>query len=80
MVQSTAQRIILLPTLPKVWKDRRIKGLCVRGGAEISLEWHDGQLKKCIIKAKQKLQTNVIYKEKRIKVSLEAGEETVLSL
>ncbi|HHX60269.1 MAG TPA: glycoside hydrolase family 95 protein [Epulopiscium sp.] len=80
LVQSTAGRIVLLPALPKAWKDGSIKGVCVRGGAEISLEWQDGQLKKYKIKAKQKLKTNVIYKQKRIKISLEAGEEAVFSL
>jgi len=80
LVQSTAKRIVLLPALPKAWKDGSIKGLCVRGGAEISLEWHDGQLKKCIIKAKQKFKQDVVYKEGRMKVSLEAGEESIFSM
>ncbi|HKL98672.1 MAG TPA: glycoside hydrolase family 95 protein [Mobilitalea sp.] len=80
LVQSTDQRIILLPALPKVWNDGSMKGLCVCGGAEISIEWHDCRLTKCIIKAKHKFQTDVIYKQKRIEISLEAGEDAVLSL
>jgi alpha-L-fucosidase 2 len=80
LVQSTEQRIILLPALPKAWNAGSIKGLCVRGGAEISLEWKDNQLSKCIIKAKHKIQTEVIYKQKRIEVRMEAGEEAVFSL
>jgi len=79
LVQSTEQRIVLLPALPKVWKNGSIKGLCVRGGAEISLHWQDCELTKCIIKAKHKIQTDVVYKQKRIKISLEAGEEAVLA-
>jgi alpha-L-fucosidase 2 len=80
LVQSTEQRIILLPALPKAWNAGSIKGLCVRGGAELSLAWHDNQLSKCIIKAKHKIQTEVIYKQKRMEVCLEAGEEAVFSL
>lgn len=78
LVQSTEERIVLLPALPKAWNSGNIKGLCVRGGAEISLYWKDGQLTKCKIKAKHKLHTHVIYKQKRISISLEAGEEAVL--
>jgi alpha-L-fucosidase 2 len=80
LVQSTEQRIILLPAVPKAWNGGSVKGLCVRGGAEISLEWHDNQLSKCVIKAKHKFQTEVIYKQKRIEVCMEAGEEAVFSL
>jgi alpha-L-fucosidase 2 len=75
LVQSTLERIILLPALPKAWKDGSIKGLCVRGGAEIDLEWRDGQLTKCMIKAKHDFQTEVRYQEKIIKLFLTAGEE-----
>ncbi|MHB8129513.1 MAG: glycoside hydrolase family 95-like protein [Mobilitalea sp.] len=80
LVQSTDQRIILLPALPNEWKDGSIKGLCVRGGAEISLEWNDCQLIKCTINAKHRFQTDVIYKQKRIQISLEEGEVVLLSL
>ncbi len=80
LVQSTDQRVVLLPALPKAWKAGSVKGLCVRGGAEISLEWKDCQLTNCVIKAKHKFQTDVIYQQKRIKVSLGVGEEAVLLL
>ena len=80
LVQSTDQRIVLLPALPGEWKDGRVKGLCVRGGAEISLEWHEGRLTKGMIKAKHKLKTNVMYQQKSITISLAAGEEAVLSI
>jgi hypothetical protein len=44
------------------------------------MEWHDGQLSKCIIKAKHRFKAEVIYKEERKRISLEAGEEAVISL
>ncbi|MGB8452534.1 MAG: glycoside hydrolase family 95 protein [Anaerocolumna sp.] len=80
LVQSTSERIVLLPALPAVWADGSIKGLCVRGGAEIALEWHGGQLTKCFIKAKQQLSTEILYLGRKTKVSLAAGEEVKLSL
>lgn len=75
LVQSSPERIILLPALPNIWKDGSIKGLCVRGGAELSIKWANCQLTTCIIKAKHRLQTELVYKDKRIKIALEAGEE-----
>lgn len=80
LVQSTTERIVLLPALPKCWSDGSIRGLCVRGGAEISLEWHNGKLIECTIKAKHPIATEVIYREKRIGISLAAGEERLLKL
>ncbi len=75
LVQSSPERIVLLPALPNIWKDGSIKGLCVRGGAELSIKWANCQLTTCIIKAKYRLQTELVYKDKRIKIALEAGEE-----
>jgi len=79
LVQSTDERIVLLPALPKAWKDGKVRGLCLRGGAEIAMEWHNCQLKKCVIKAKNNFQSKVIYQQKSIPVNLEKGKEAVLS-
>ncbi len=80
LVQSNDRRIVLLPALPKAWKDGSIKGLCVRGGAEIALEWRGGRLTKAVIRAKHNIRTSIIYKQKKLEISLEAGEEAVLEL
>lgn len=80
LVQSTIERIILLPALPKAWNNGSIKGLCVRGGAEVDMEWSNGHLSKCLLRAKQELQTEIMYKERKTKISLVAGEEFILPL
>ncbi len=53
LVQSQEKYIELLPALPKSWNNGHIKGLCVRGGGVISLEWRDGKLQNVILKAKK---------------------------
>lgn len=78
LVQSTDNRVVLLPALPKAWKDGSIKGLCIHGAAEISMEWKEHQLSMCEIRAKHKLNTNLIYKEEKYEISLEAGERFIL--
>ncbi len=75
LVQSTAERILVLPSLPGAWPDGSIRGLCVRGGAEIDLEWQEGKLTTCHIRAKQKVHSFLHYQEKETEVSLDAGEE-----
>lgn len=80
LVQSTSERMVLLPALPKAWADGSIRGLCVRGGAEIDLEWQDGHLTKCCIKAKRDFNKIYIYKKRTGKISLLAGEEIVISV
>ncbi len=80
LVQSTAERTVILPALPKAWAKGSIKGLCIRGGAEISLEWQEGELSKCCLKAKCALETELLYRGRKRKVSLVAGENVVVPL
>ena len=37
---------ILLPALPKSWKEGRVTGICLPGGKTISFEWADGKVRK----------------------------------
>jgi alpha-L-fucosidase 2 len=61
LVQSTSERIILLPALPMQWNNGRISGLCAKGGLQITMEWKDGSLTKCLITATNDVNTKVVY-------------------
>lgn len=73
LVQSTSGRIVLLPALPEEWSNGSVKGLCVRGGAEIDLVWRKGRLLSCELRAKADLKTTILYENMEMKP---AGEET----
>lgn len=49
LVQSNSDRIVLLPALPKAWKNGKITGVCVRGNACMDIAWENSILKEARI-------------------------------
>ncbi len=74
LVQSNHERVILLPALPKAWRNGAVRGLCLVGNAEIDLSWRDGKVSDCRIKAKSDYDTIVIFRGERQSVHIRAGE------
>lgn len=74
LVQSTSERVILLPALPAQWKSGSISGLCVKGGLQLSLEWKDGRLTRCIFTATADVVTKVMYQNQSISLILKKAE------
>jgi alpha-L-fucosidase 2 len=74
LVQSSEKEIRLLPALPAAWSEGSIKGLCARGGFEISLQWSTHKLLKINILSKKRGKTILIYKDVMKNIDLKAGE------
>ena len=79
LVQSTENEIHLLPAIPDSWKDGAVKGICTRGGFEVSMEWNNSILKKLNIFAKHTGETTLFYGNEQKKVSLKKGQTLELS-
>ena len=78
LVQSTTERIILLPALPRAWNNGSIKGLRVKGAGEIDLFWKDGILEECVVRSDKGMVTYMRYQETSTLFKWEAGEEKKL--
>ncbi len=43
VMQSSIEKITLLPALPAEWESGEIRGLCAKGGYEVSIRWEKGK-------------------------------------
>lgn len=71
LVQSHNGRIELLPALPPELNSGSVRGLRVRGGASLSMDWNNGELLKCNIESQSDVEIRLIYKgfEKSMKLT-----------
>jgi len=51
LIQDHEGYIEFLPCLPDQWKSGSFRGLCVRGGLEVDLDWKDGMLRAAALKS-----------------------------
>lgn len=75
LVQSTMERIVLLPALPGAWKSGSIKGLRVKGCAEVDIFWENGALKEFVIRAGRDYRWRLKYASFSMDTALCKGEE-----
>jgi alpha-L-fucosidase 2 len=67
----------LLPALPTAWADGQISGLRARGGYEVSMQWHNGQLVEATIKADKAGKATIAVNGKNKKLSFAKGQTEV---
>ncbi len=78
LMQSTENKIYLLPALPDAWSNGSISGICARGGFEVAMEWENGKLKQTTVLAKVAGKTTLIYKNQTREIELEKGKKTTV--
>lgn len=78
LVQSTTERIVLLPALPEKWQNGKVEGICARGGIELNLEWKNHKLVKCEVYAKNDVKTKLKYSDKVFEIELKKGERKLV--
>jgi alpha-L-fucosidase 2 len=74
LMQSTGEKIFLLPALPDAWSEGSVKGICARGGFEVSMEWKDQELVSSTVHARSDGTTTLEYKGQQKEIELEKGQ------
>jgi alpha-L-fucosidase 2 len=78
LVQSNENEIRLLPALPDAWENGSVKGICARGGFEVSMEWSDKTLKNATVFSKNGGETTLMSGNKTKKITLKKGQKIAL--
>lgn len=74
LVQSSEERVVLLPALPDAWKKGSLTGIRVKGGAEVDVYWEDGNLRKAVLRAEKPCKLSVVYGNNKIMVDIKPKE------
>ena len=77
-MQSYRGRIILLPALPKAWRDGRVTGLLARGGYEVDIAWEDGVLQQAMVKSLLGRPVQIRYADQARDATTNVGQTLVL--
>ena len=70
LLQSTDTEIRLLPALPDAWESGSVKGLCARGGFEVSFEWKHKSVSKLEIFSLKGGNTTLFYNNQSMTIRL----------
>ncbi len=74
LLQSSENEIRLLPALPDAWPEGEVKGICARGGFEVSMKWKNKKLIFVTITAKADGKTQLVSGDRTMEVFLKKGE------
>ena len=74
-VQSFGNRALILPALPNEFKNGSVKGLAIKGGATVTIEWKNGSLSH--LKAKGTGEFEFVYGDKCVTVTLDVSETEI---
>ena len=79
LLQSHLDEIILLPALPKEWKNGSITGLKARGNYKVDISWENGELKKATISGNTAKAPKILVVDKVIDPEKDSRVEYVLN-
>lgn len=79
IVQSSAERLVILPALPNAWSKGFMKGIRIKGNAEADVYWEEGQLVSFCVRTQQDMKLKVRYRDSYKVLDISAGEELKLN-
>ncbi len=69
LLQSHAGYLDILPALPTAIPEGNVKGLCARGGFDVSMQWNNGQLQQLQVLSKNGEPLRIKYGTKEVKIN-----------
>lgn len=75
LMQSSTNKIVLLPALPESWADGKVQGICARGGFIVDMEWKNREVVSLIVSSLKGGRTEICFNGVSKKVVFKAGEE-----
>ena len=80
LIQSNSEGTIieLLPALPDAWSSGQVSGLKARGGIEVSIAWHEGNVTYATLLANNNCEIMVKYNGKQKIMKLKKGKKKIL--
>lgn len=75
LMQSSTNKIVLLPALPESWADGRVQGICARGGFVVDMEWKNREVASLIVSSLKGGRTEICFNGVSKKVVFKAGEK-----
>ena len=80
LLQSHEGEVHILPALPPEWKEGSVSGLRARGGIFVGIDWKGPEVKAVLLSGKDQEAVVRVGKQEAVRVRLEAGKETELSV
>lgn len=74
LMQSSTNKIVLLPALPESWADGKVQGICARGGFVVDMEWKNREVVSLIVSSLKGGRTEICFNGVSKKVVFKAGE------
>jgi alpha-L-fucosidase 2 len=79
LVQSRPGELHLLPALPEAWRSGSLRGLRVRGGMLLDLDWRDGRPETVTLRAARDTNSTLRFGAKAFPFTMKAGHVSTLS-
>jgi alpha-L-fucosidase 2 len=79
LVQSQSGMVDVLPAVPSVWTSGTLKGVRVRGGMEIDLDWRDGRPQLVLVRSDRDQSVDIRWRQQVQRVDVSAGAEVSVS-
>ena len=75
ILQSSVDKLILLPAMPEQWSQGSIKGVGTRCGVTADMNWDNGVPQKLHLKAHRTGKLTVLYKDQSWEIETTAGQD-----